>query len=207
MNFIKESDRLVGDLGKILIKTNSLRFAPITLPSGKQSSYFIDLSVVPSYPSIFSRVVDAYVQLLHGVIGLENIDAIGGIAITGLTYATAVAYKIQKSLIYFRTSRKLGVTYRIEGALKPGSRVVILDDVITTGRSIKRFVEYIRGEGGLVNNIVVLIDRKEGGEKKINSINVTLNSLTSITKIVEFLYNMQMIDKEQINIILRQVKK
>mgnify|MGYP001098179574 CR=1 FL=1 len=198
---------LIKELGRVLVKTGALQFGTFTLTSGKMSSYYIDLRIVPSLPEVFKKITNAFVEALKSMIGLEKIDAIGGIPTAGLTYATAVAYNLEKPLLYVRKEpREHGTQKRVEGLLRPGWRVLILDDLITTGNSILRTAEAIRSEGGIVEDALVLIDRMEGGRDRLSTSNIQLKALANITELADLLYDMNIIGKDQRKAIYGMVK-
>ncbi len=89
----------------------------------------------------------------------------------------------------------------------PGNRVLLVDDLITTGGSLAKAIEAIRAEGGIVKNAVVLLDREEGGKKKLADDNVTLHYLLRMSEAAEKLYEMDAIKENQYRLILKQVKK
>ncbi|MCP8316735.1 MAG: orotate phosphoribosyltransferase, partial [archaeon] len=199
---------LIKELGRVLVKTGALQFGTFTLTSGKMSSYYIDLRIVPSLPEVFKKVTDAFVEALKKMVGLEKIDAIGGIPTAGLTYATAVAYNLEKPLLYVRKEpREHGTQKRVEGLLRPGWRVLILDDLITTGSSILRTAEAIRSDGGIVEDALVLIDRMEGGRERLSTSNIQLKALAKITELADLLYDMNIIGKDQRKAIYGMVKR
>lgn len=201
LGFIKE-------LGRILVKTGALKFGTFTLTSGKISSYYIDLRIVPSLPEIFKMITDAFIEAIKNMVGLDKIDAIGGIPTAGLTYSTVVAYKLEKPLLYVRKEvREHGTQKRVEGLLRPGWRVLILDDLITTGNSILRTAEAIRSEGGIVDDALVLIDRMEGGKERLITSNINLKALAKITELADLLYDMDIIGEDQRNAIYGMVKE
>ncbi|MCP8310462.1 MAG: orotate phosphoribosyltransferase [Candidatus Methylarchaceae archaeon HK01M] len=198
---------LIEELGKVLIKTGALRFGTFKLTSGRMSSYYIDLRIIPSYPEVFSKTIDVFVEALKNMVGLGKFDAIGGIPTAGLTYATAVAYNLKKPFIYVRKeTRKHGVLKRVEGLLPPGWRVVILDDLITTGNSILRTAKAIREEGGIIEDALVLIDRMEGGKERLVVSNVKLRAIANITEISDFLYDKGIIGSDERMAIYNMVK-
>jgi orotate phosphoribosyltransferase len=172
------------------------------------SPYYIDLRLLPSYPNSFCEIVDSYISIIENRIGLDNIEAIGGVPTSGLTYATAVAYSTKKPLIYVRDNKKdYGTSKWIEGVLKPGSNVLILDDLITTGNSLIKTIDKIKSEGGEIDNAIVLIDRLEGGKEILDKKGVKLNAITDIDELTELLYNMQIIDSEKRSYIKSQIKE
>ncbi len=207
LSWDKRRVELIRELGRVLVKTGALRFGAFTLTSGKMSSYYIDLRIVPSLPEIFKRIIDAFVEALKNMIGLDRIDAIGGIPTAGLTYSTAVAYKLEKPLLYVRKEPKEhGTQKRVEGLLRPGWKVLILDDLVTTGSSILRSAEAIRSEGGIVEDALVLIDRMEGGRERLAVSNIRLKALAKITELADLLYDMDVIREDQRKAIYSMVK-
>ncbi len=89
----------------------------------------------------------------------------------------------------------------------PGNRVLLVDDLITTGGSLRKAIQAIRAEGGILTNAVVLLDREEGGKEKLAEDNVTLHYLLRVSEAAEKLYEMDAIKENQYRLILKQVKK
>lgn len=197
---------LVRDLGRILLKTGALQFGTFKLSSGKLSSYYIDLRLVPSYPGVFRKVISAYIGLIRNEVGSRRVDAVAGIPTAGLPYASVVAYTLRKPLVYVRREEKAhGAQRLIEGTLSPGWRVAILDDLITTGSTIIKVADVVRREGGVVQDAVVLIDRREGGAERLKEAGIRLTSLTAIDELTQLLYEADLIDEEQRRAILQQL--
>jgi orotate phosphoribosyltransferase len=93
----------------------------------------------------------------------------------------------------------------IEGFLEPGSKVVIVDDVATTGTSLSSAVEIIRANGGIVEDVVALVDRHEGAEDKLKKMEIKLSPVTGINDIVNTLYNAGLIDENALESVLKQM--
>jgi orotate phosphoribosyltransferase len=89
----------------------------------------------------------------------------------------------------------------------PGDRVLLIDDLITTGHSLIKSATAIRAEGGVVTDAVVLLDREEGGEKRLARDGIILHYLLRVSEVADRLYEMGVITEDQLRIILRQVKK
>lgn len=202
----KRRQELVRDLGRVLVKTKALRFGTYTLSSGRLSSYYVDLRAAPSFPGVFRKIVQAYVELLREEVGLDRLEAIGGVPMSGLAFAAAVAYELHKPLLYVRREPKLHGTARmVEGVLKPGMKVLVLDDLVTTGSSIGKAAQAIRSGGGTVEDAAVLIDRMEGGRKSLAELNVRLSALTTIAELADLLFDMGVIGEPQRGAIYAQV--
>jgi len=136
-----------------------------TLTSRKKSNFYFDgkrLTLDPEGAYNIGRVI--FEQLAD-----SGIDAVGGVA-TGayaMVAAAAVVSHIQgkpiPSFIIREAAKEHGTKRRIEGHLKEGSKVAIVDDVLTTGGSVLKAVEAVESLGCKVVKIVVLVDRREGG--------------------------------------------
>ncbi|MCL4436425.1 MAG: orotate phosphoribosyltransferase [Thaumarchaeota archaeon] len=208
MKWKEEREQVVRDLGRILVQTRAIQFGTFTLSSGKMSSYYVDLRIVPSYPDVFEKAVTAYIDAVKNLIGLEKVDAVAGVPTSGLTYATAVAYNLRKPLIYVRDEvKEYGTAKKIEGVMKPGAKVVILDDLITTGNSLIKTIDAIRSEGGEVDNAVVLIDRLEGGRERLAEKKVKLNPVTDMLELTNLLYDMDLINEDENAAVKSQIQQ
>ena len=101
------------------------------------------------------------------MLGALECDRIAGIPYAALPIGTAVSLASGVPLIYNRKeSKRHGLGKNIEGLWQPGERVVIIEDVITTGGSIVSSVELFRASGLVVEDAVVLLDRQQGGVQK-----------------------------------------
>ena len=207
MNWDEKRQLLVKDLGQILVVNGVVKFGTFTLSSGKISPYYIDLRLVPSFPEVFSKVIAAYENSLKVLIGLDNVDAVGGVPTSGLTYAAVVAYNLKKPLIYVRKENKTyGTEKEVEGVLKPGYKIALIDDLITTGGSLVKTIDTLRQKGVEVDNVIVLIDRLEGGANLLAEKRVKLNAITNIGELADLLHEMEIIDSEQHRHIKSQIK-
>jgi len=192
---------------KILNKIGALQFGTFKLTSGKISPYYIDLRVVPSFPDAFQKVCNFYTNFVKEKIGVENFDRVAGIPVAGIPFAALIAYNMKKPFLYIRKGVRLhGRQRRIEGVLAPGDRVLLVDDLVTTGLSLRRAAKAITAEGGVVKDAVVLLDREEGGEEKLRKSGIRLHALLCIGEVAKTLYDIGAINEEQLKTILKQIK-
>lgn len=205
----KKSDETVKvEICKILNKIGALQFGAFKLTSGKISPYYIDLRIVPSFPDAFQKICEFYVDFIKNEIQSKSFERIAGIPVAGIPFASLIAYSLKKPFLYIRKGVRLhGRQRRIEGILAPGDRVLLVDDLITTGISLRNAAKAIRAEGGVVTDAAVLLDREEGGGEKLDKSGIKLHALLNVSEIVEKLYEIEAIDEEQLKTILRQVKK
>ncbi len=201
-------ENVKSELCKILNKIGAVQFGVFKLTSGKISPYYIDLRIVPSFPSAFQKICDYYTNLIKKEIDDKNFDRIVGIPVTGIPFASLIAYSLKKPFLYVRKGMRLhGRQRRVEGVIAPGDRILLIDDLITSGLSIKKTAQAITAEGGLVKDAIVLIDRQEGGEKRLAKYGIKLHALLNVSEISTKLCDLGMIDDNQMKTILKQVKK
>jgi orotate phosphoribosyltransferase len=197
----------VRRFSEVLLRTGAIKFGMFTLTSGKLSPYYIDLRIIPSFPSALKEVTRTYTAQAKKI-GLAKYGTIAGIPTAGLVFASLAAYELGKPIIYVRKETKeWGRGKRIEGILKPGERVLVIDDIITTGKSILETVEAVRAEGGVVEDALVLVDREEGGTVNLSAQGIKLHTFAKVKDIAKALYELEEISKEQCEAILKQTQK
>lgn len=208
MSAERKSEEMKVEICKVLDRIGALKFGAFKLTSGKMSPYYIDLRIVPSFPDAFQRICESFVRFVKSEVGTDNIDRIAGIPVAGIPFASVVALNLKKPFIYVRRGARLhGRERRIEGIIAPGNRVLLIDDLVTTGLSLQKSARAIMAEGGVVTDAVVLIDREERGRQRLAKSGTKLHALLDITEIVSTLHELGTIDEEQLKTILKQVKK
>ena len=196
------------EIAKILHNIDALKFGVFKLTSGKPSPYYIDLRVVPSFPDAFQQICDFYRQYITAQIGTEKFDRIAGVPLAGIPFASQIAYNLKKPFLYVRKGlRHHGRQRRVEGILVSGDRVLLVDDLVTTGLNLKNAAEAIRAEGGVVKEAVALLDREEGGKKELAENGIKVHTLLRISEVANTLYDIGAIDEESLKTILKQIKK
>ena len=195
-----------SSLAKALFELGALRLGDFTLPSGKHSSYDIDLRLVPSYPDVYTTVLAAYVELVDRVVA-NGFDVIAGVAIAGLTMSSPLAIMLKKPMMYVRKQgESRGLNRLVEGVSAPGSRVLIIDDLVSTGNSMVSATNALRSKGYRVTDTAVLVDRLEGGKKKLAGIGVKLNSFVTIKDLLQALHESKFVKKSQVEAILERTE-
>jgi orotate phosphoribosyltransferase len=156
---------------RALLRQHSLMFGAFTLASGKTSSFYFDSKRTTLLPEGALLTARQVLQTLR-----ENridADAIGGMSLGADPIVCPVAALSQlegcplRAFIVRREPKGHGTARQLEGSLDPGSRVVIVDDVVTTGRSTLRAIEAAEREGHRVVAVVCLVDREEGGRQAL----------------------------------------
>ncbi len=197
-----------AEMAKILKKIDAIKFGVFKLTSGKASPYYIDLRIVPSFPGAFTQICDYYAEQIKNQIGLNNFDRIAGVPIAGIPFASQIAYNLKKPFLYVRKGlRRHGRKRRVEGILVSGDRVLLVDDLVTTGLTLRKAAEAIRAEGGVVDKAVAFLDREEGGKAKLAKQGIQLQTLLKISEVAKILYETDAIDEESYKTIIKQIKK
>jgi orotate phosphoribosyltransferase len=204
----KSLEKEKTELSRILHKIGAIKFGAFKLTSGRMSPYYIDLRIVPSFPDAFQRVCDTYVEMVRAQLGAQSFDRIAGIPTAGIPFASLISYKMKKPFLYIRAKAKLhGRERRIEGMIMPGSRVLLVDDLITTGLSLRKAAQAIRAEGGVVSDALVLLDREEGGKERLKKDGINLHYLLTAREAANRLFELGAIEEDQYKTILKQARR
>ena len=200
-----ELDKEEAEFCRVLLKTRALKFGTFKLTSGKLSPYYVDLRSIPSYPEEFRKTIEVYERLARKAVGLDKFDRISCVPTSGLLFASVLAFNLSKPILYARKEKRThGRERRIEGVMAPGDRVIIVDDLITTGKSLADATEALRAEGGLVTDALALVDREEGGREHLQEIGVRLHAFMRVSEIADRLYKLGVIEEGKYEEILRQ---
>ena len=195
-------------MANILFKLDAIKFGVYKLTSGKASPYYIDLRVIPSFPDAFREICESYAQYITNQIGNQSFDRIAAIPLAGIPFASQIAYNLKKPFLYVRKGIRLhGRERRVEGILVSGNKVLLIDDLLTTGLTLKKASDAVRAEGGIVTEAIVFLDREEGGRQLLEKNGIKLHSLLKISEIANILFEMGAIDQESLKTILKQAKK
>jgi orotate phosphoribosyltransferase len=197
---------LMKQVGILLIKNSAIKFGDYILASGKKSPYYIDLRLTISSPITMDWIGNALTRIVINEIGKDRIDKILGVPTAGVPFATVVSQKLAIPLIYYRQARKEhGVRKKIEGILDRNDRVLIIDDLITTGESVIESAEVVRDQGGVVNELVVLLDREQGGKERLRTSRIEPHVLFRISDAMEWLHTVGLIEDKIFDTVKRYI--
>jgi uridine monophosphate synthetase len=175
------------DIGCIL-------FGNFVQASGATFSYYIDLRKIISNPQIFHQVLSAYADILKNL----TFDRIAGIPYGSLPTATGLSLRLNHPMIFPRKEVKAHGTRRvIEGNFHPGETVVVVDDILISGKSVMEGAAKLQSAGLKVNDIVVFIDHEQGVKDRLRENGYQAHSVLTITEITETLYQAGRINDEQ----------
>lgn len=196
MEFVKE-------FATFLHQNGIIKFGDFTLASGKKSSYYVDLRLVPSYPHEFRMMIKYLQNKISEEMGLESFDSIVSVPTGGLVIASALAIETVKPLIYVRSKPKdYGTSKSVEGKIHDGMKVLMIDDVATTGGSVVNAIKSLKEAKVKVTDAYVIIDRMEGAEEALKEQGVRMHSILNIIQITQALYEQSLVDDS----VLRKIK-
>jgi orotate phosphoribosyltransferase len=171
-----------------LLASRSTRRGNFTLASGKQSSFYVDARLTTMSPEGLSLI---------GPLGLEIMaergwepDSIGGLTLGAdpvsyaISYASAVTERPIRAFTVRKEAKSHGTGKLIEGPFAETDRVVVIEDVITTGGSALRAIEAIRATGAKVQGVLAVVDREEGGREAIEATGVAVASMALASEIL-----------------------
>jgi len=199
---------LMKQVGILLIKNNAIKFGDYILASGKKSPYYIDLRLTISSPTTMDWIANSLTRIILNEIGKDKIDKILGVPTAGVPFATVVSQKLGIPLIYYRQARKEhGVKKKVEGILERNDRVLIIDDLITTGESVIETAEVIRDQGGVVNELVVLLDREQGGQQRLRATRIEPHALFKISDAMTWLHKVGLIEDNIFETLIKYIEE
>lgn len=199
MGFVKE-------FAIFLQESGAIKFGNFKLSSGKESAYYVDLRLVPSFPHQFRKMIKSLQNLISEKIGLDSFDYIASVPTSGLVIASALAIETVKPLIYIRQKPKdYGTSSLIEGKIPEGSRVVLVDDVGTTGHSLLNAIKALKDAKIIIDSAFVIVNRLEGAKENLEAEKVKLYEITDILEISNVLHNEKILDDQTLGRIKKQM--
>jgi orotate phosphoribosyltransferase len=151
-------------------------------------------------------MIKALQSLISEKIGFDNFDCIASVPTSGLVIASALAIETVKPLIYIRQKPKdYGTENVLEGKIAEGSRVLLVDDVGTTGLSLLNAVKALRALKMVVTDAFTIINRFEGARELLASENVRLYEITDIIALSSILHKANLLDVEVFERIKKQI--
>jgi len=174
-----------------LLDINCIRFGKFTLKNGSISPIYLDLRNLISYPSLMEDIASRILPFIT-----PDIDRICGVPYAALPMATVVSMKTQIPLLIKRKEAKnYGTKKIIEGEYNKGDRILLIEDVITSGASLIETIDELEKEGLIIEQIITLVDREQGGSDLLSSKSYSLKSLFGISEIITTLYKEKKIEQ------------
>jgi len=143
------------------------------LRSGKTSSFYWDKYRFESKPDLLETILEGMQELLP-----SSFDKFAAMELGGIPLATGLSLKIGKPCLYVRKAAKsYGTCNLVEGGFNKGEKVVVVEDVITTAGQVCSSIRQMRTLGLIVEDVICVIDRQQGGRENLEKIGCSLNCL------------------------------
>lgn len=173
-------ERIIHELHRI----GAVKFGQFTLKSGMLSPIYIDLRLIISYPQLLKAIT---LKLEEKALSLA-FDRVCGVPYTALPLATALSLTMSVPMVMRRKEAKnYGTKKIIEGAFEPGQKCLVIEDLITSGTSIFETLEPLEQEGLKITDILVLLDRQQGGKNRLEERGYRLHTLITMENLLRTL--------------------
>jgi uridine monophosphate synthetase len=177
MSPVESPSIIARELSALLHQVGVVRFGDFTLKDGRQSPFYLDMRVLVSHPAALARVARAMLQRARDI----PYDRIAGLPYAGLPIAVAMSLIAERPMIYVRKEAKdYGTRKLIEGEYAAGERALMIDDVVTSGGAKLDAVTPFRDAGLVVEDVLVIVDRSDGGVQALAAAGLRLHSVLDV---------------------------
>ena len=184
-----------SELSTMLYQIGALRSGDFTLKDGRRCPFYLDLRLLISHPDVLSAIGTALAERASSI----PYDRIAGIPYAGLPLGVAMALAAKRPLIYPRKETKSYGTGRlIEGEFRSGERILVVDDVITSGGAKLEAIVPLREAGLVVEDVLVVVDRREAGRCLLTDQGIHVHSLLSVRAFLRCLRETGAISEAQV---------
>ena len=169
---------MVNKLATLLVEKKAIEFGEFTLASGKKSTYYIDIKTASMQPDLLGPIAQAIAERF-------SFDVVAGVAVGAIPLAVAVSLASQKPCAVIRKEEKgHGKTGTIIGTVD-GKRVLLVEDVTTSGGSVRYGLETLRHAGAIVDEVVTVVDREQGAKDRLAEDNIALIPLVRVSELLD----------------------
>lgn len=189
----QKSRKLMNTLYNKIFDAGCVKFGEFKLKSGIMSPVYCDLRMLVSVPEVLAEIGKALGDKAKEI----GCDRVAGIPYGGVPIAVAASIASGIPMIYPRKEVKdHGTRQSIEGTHNAGEKVLVIDDLVTSGMSFNEAVEPLKSAGLVVTDLLVILDREQGGAKVIEKAGYKLHSLIKLSGMTEALAQAGKIDRE-----------
>ena len=168
------------ELIQLLKECGAIQFGQFVLTSGATSDYYIDIKKASTNPSILKKIAKSMADYTEGYDLLAGMELGAVPLVVALSLETNIPYVIIR-----KEKREHGTGKQIEGGDVKGKRVLVIEDVTTSGGSVVKTINIIREKQGIVDEVLAVVDRESGAEEKLQSLDTSFIPLLSISDILK----------------------
>lgn len=171
-----EKDELI----QLLKECGAIQFGCFVLTSGAISDYYIDIKKASTSPNILEKIARAMVKYAKGYDILAGMELGAVPLVVALSLETKIPYVIIR-----KGDRKHGTGKQIEGGNVKNKKVLVIEDVTTSGGSLVKTLKILRENQGKVDEVLVVVDRESGAEERLRDLDVSFIPLLSVSDILK----------------------
>ena len=178
----KEKERLLAIIKEKSFLTEG---GPFRLASGGMSDYYLDMKPTMFSPEGLSLIAEIVFGLLRDD---PDVNSIGGLELGAVPITSAVTMRSQRErpidgFVVRKEKKGHGTDRKIDGNFRPGTNVVLFEDVTTRGGSVMQAVQAVRAQGATVKKVITIVDRLEGATAALKAEGIELVPLCTITEL------------------------
>jgi orotate phosphoribosyltransferase len=163
---------------KCLLEHNAIRIGNFVLASGATSPYYVDVKTAITAPIVLQTIADSIAEM-------AVFDVVAGVAVGGIPLCVATSLNTDAPFVIIRANvKEHGIPGTVIGDVK-GRRVLLVEDVTTSGSSALYGVEKIRASGGIVDTVITVVDRGQGADVTLGREGVSLIALVTLAELLE----------------------
>ncbi len=173
---------------------------PFTWASGLKSPIYCDNRLILSYPEFRGQVVDAFIR---SSLPFVPFDVVAGVATGGIAYGALIADRMELPLIYVRSEAKgHGLGNQIEGRLEAGQRVLVIEDLLSTGGSSLKAVQALREAGAMVTGLLAIFSYGfDACTKAFKEAEVRSQTLTDYPTLLRVASSNELINRDEFDLL------
>lgn len=165
---------------QLLKECGAIQFGRFVLTSGAVSDYYIDIKKAGTNPKILKRIAEAMAEYAKGY------DLLAGMELGAVPLVVALSLKTNIPYVIIRKEkREHGTSKQIEGGEVKDKRILVVEDVTTSGKSVVNTIKIIRENQGFVDEVLAVVDRESGAEEKLKNTDVSFIPLLSVSDILK----------------------
>ena len=201
-------------LADVLWQLGAIQFGDFSLGrTARHSPVYVNPKLIIARPEALARVAALLDEELRMAMARRNkqvaaFDLVAGVPIGGLHIATALALQAQTPLLYVRPGAGEDEERpHIEGIYRPGQTAIIVDDLATGGGSLVDTADQLRRAGVFVRDAVVLIDREQGAQRRLESVGVRMHAMVTMEMLLTYLHSTGKLNDEDYSRAMRYIER